>query len=155
MCNSTSGRGFTLLELLVAAAVIALLTAALLPTLALIRESSRSLGCLNHLRQIGLGSMAYASDHRGMAVPSKIEWEMYSASANPTWTGSWNRQWMEQLWEYLPKNGDAATSREIYTCPQARLERVATQWPSTYGANGSVHPFNSCLLYTSDAADDM
>lgn len=127
--------GFSLLELLIAVTIIALLCAALLPTLAMVRESTRSVACINNLRQIGLGSMAYATDHRGMAVPSKIAWEAHSASATPTWAGSWNVDWMEQLWEYLP-----TTSREIYACPQTKPECVATPWPPSTRITSVTNP---------------
>ncbi len=143
MATRSAPAGFSLLELLITVTIVALLAALLLPVLALVRESSRSAVCLNHLRQIGLGDMAYAADHRGMLTPSKIEFETYSASATPTWAGSWNTSWMEQLFPYLAKNSNRADSKEVYTCPQAKLERTAVQWPSTYGANGSVHPFCS------------
>ena len=123
--------------------IISVLVSCLLPTLALVREGTRSIGCINHLRQIGLGDMAYAADNRGLLMPNKIEWETYDASKSPTSAGSWNSPWTELMWDYLPKNGNGSKQREVYTCPQARLVKAITQWPSTYGANGSVHPFCS------------
>jgi len=137
---------FSLLELLVTITIIAVLVSCLLPVLAMMRETARSVGCISQLRQIGLGDLAYAADNRGLLMPNKIEWETYNASLSPTWSGSWNRPWTELMWNYLPKNGNGASQREIYTCPQAKLERMAVQWPSTYGANGSVHPFCSDYL---------
>lgn len=143
MATNSASSAFSLLELLITVTIVALLAALMLPVLALVREGSRSAVCLNNLRQIGLGDMAYAADHRGMMTPSKIEFETYDAGQSPDWAGSWNTSWMEQLFPYMAKNSNRADSKEVYTCPQAKLERKAVQWPSTYGANGSVHPFCS------------
>ena len=60
--NSGTGNGFSLLELLVVAAVIALLAALLLPALNNARGQARRTGCLNNLRQINLSVRMYADD---------------------------------------------------------------------------------------------
>jgi prepilin-type N-terminal cleavage/methylation domain-containing protein/prepilin-type processing-associated H-X9-DG protein len=58
-----SPRGFTLVELLVVVAVIALLAALLLPALSRARGSARSIQCLGQMRQLGLAVHLYAEDH--------------------------------------------------------------------------------------------
>ena len=57
-------HGFTLIELLVVVAIIALLIAILLPTLARARESARRAICSSNLRQIVLGMISYAPGNR-------------------------------------------------------------------------------------------
>jgi prepilin-type N-terminal cleavage/methylation domain-containing protein/prepilin-type processing-associated H-X9-DG protein len=52
-------RAFTLIEILVVVAIIALLTAILLPSLARAREMGRRSSCLSNLHQIGLASLNY------------------------------------------------------------------------------------------------
>lgn len=54
---------FTLVELLVAIAVIAILAALLLPTLAKARERARRARCASNLRQIAMASFMYVDDH--------------------------------------------------------------------------------------------
>ena len=56
---------FSLVELLVAIGIIAVLLALLLPLLGAARESARRAACLGNLRQIGLALGAYADDNRG------------------------------------------------------------------------------------------
>jgi prepilin-type N-terminal cleavage/methylation domain-containing protein/prepilin-type processing-associated H-X9-DG protein len=55
-------KAFSLVELLVVIAVIAILTALLLPALGRARERAKRIGCLNNLKQMSLGSHMFAED---------------------------------------------------------------------------------------------
>src|SRR6266540_5783314 len=61
--SSRNDHGFTLVELLVVIAVIAILAALLLPTLARGKASAKSAVCKSNLRQQGLALIMYVDDY--------------------------------------------------------------------------------------------
>jgi prepilin-type processing-associated H-X9-DG protein/prepilin-type N-terminal cleavage/methylation domain-containing protein len=61
--ENNPSRGFTLLELLLVFAIIAILAALLLPTLQQAQARARRVECLSQLKQIGLGIHMFAHEH--------------------------------------------------------------------------------------------
>ncbi len=61
---------FTLIELLIVVAVIAVLAALLLPALSQAKESARQAMCLSHQKQCYLALQLYADDHSGAILTS-------------------------------------------------------------------------------------
>ncbi len=59
-------RAFSLTELLVVIALIALLVGLSLPALARARAASQRIACQSHLRQIGIAIFSYAADNNGV-----------------------------------------------------------------------------------------
>lgn len=60
---------FTLIELLIVIAIIAILAAILLPALQKARESSKKIKCLSSLKQIGIFTQLYANVYNGNLPP--------------------------------------------------------------------------------------
>src|SRR5512145_2386267 len=72
-------EAFTLIEVLVVVAIIALLLAILLPSMSKARESSRSALCLSNLKQMGLGVLMYAEAHNTI-LPGPVHNPIYHDS---------------------------------------------------------------------------
>jgi prepilin-type N-terminal cleavage/methylation domain-containing protein len=62
-------RAFTLIELLIVIAIIAILAAILLPVLAAAQEKGKRAQCINNLRQVGVASLMYAGDNNDVFIP--------------------------------------------------------------------------------------
>lgn len=61
----TNRRGFTLIELLVVIAIIAVLASLLVPAVQNALVRGRTIHCLMNMRTLGMGTSAYANDHKG------------------------------------------------------------------------------------------
>ena len=61
--SRSTQTAFTLVELLVVVAIIAILAAILFPVFARARENARRASCLSNLKQIGLGFLQYNQDY--------------------------------------------------------------------------------------------
>lgn len=68
------GRGFTLVELLVVVAIIALLLGLAVPALHRAREGAQTAVCASNLRQIGLVCRLYADENRGLGPALGVPW---------------------------------------------------------------------------------
>lgn len=58
-----SRRAFTMIELMVALTIIAILATLLLPLLGVARAAALRMSCASNLRQLGIGTLAYIADH--------------------------------------------------------------------------------------------
>jgi prepilin-type N-terminal cleavage/methylation domain-containing protein/prepilin-type processing-associated H-X9-DG protein len=91
-------RGFTLIELFVVIAIIAILAAILFPVFAKAREKARQITCVSNQKQLGLGFMQYFQDYDDHApffrvVPNQSDW----------WTAAM-MNWKDLIYPYI-KNG--------------------------------------------------
>ena len=134
---------FTLMELLVAVTIVAILASLLLPVIGIVRDSARTAGCASNLRQIGAAGAAYATDNNGLNFPTSMTvytWD--AAAADDGYDLRWSYDFLSDYLLANARNGTAGSSRvrEVYTCPQARSLLKITQWASSYGCNAGVHP---------------
>jgi len=96
-------RAFTLIELLMVIAVIAILTALLLSALHRVKAASQTTTCRNNLRQWGAATQLYAADHEDLLPPEGDSAPTETQLANPGYRG-WYIQLPEQM--NLPRYRD-------------------------------------------------
>ncbi len=75
--------GFTIIELIVAVAVVTLLLGVLVPALRGIKSGSRSAACISNLRQMSVAAQGYALEHS--FFPPAIRYENDGAVTNVSW----------------------------------------------------------------------
>ncbi len=71
--NGKTGRGFTLIEMLVVVGIIAILASLLLPALARAKAKANQTKCLNNIRQLDMALTMYAADHDGEYPARRIQ----------------------------------------------------------------------------------
>ncbi|MHB1157438.1 MAG: DUF1559 family PulG-like putative transporter [Phycisphaerales bacterium] len=111
MCHPRPLHGFTLVELLVVVAIIALLLAILLPGLNKAKEAARGVSCMSKQKQFGLAMNAYAVEYNGWLPQNP-----YGGNRSDYLC------WDAQISNYL--NYDKlrrATQQPVYHCPSGLL----------------------------------
>ncbi len=128
----TTRRAFTLLEVLVVLAIVALVAAILTPSLAKTRRLARRMECMTNLHGMGIGVDGYSSTYNGI-----LPWEGYAEGDRPIrHVGRWedSSQWFNAIPEFagyptysemqekdrlrqnpLPKDGD----KSILVCTES------------------------------------
>lgn len=100
-------RGFTLMELLVALGIIALLAALLLPVVIKAKGKAKRATCLNNLRQINLAVRMYADDFRDKVVAPPGAYTTIEA---------WYR-YKEIVKTYAGQSGGQSRPAKLFSCP--------------------------------------
>ena len=80
--NRPSGLGFTLVEMLLVVAMIALLIAILLPAMSKAKEIARRALCMSNLRQMGNACVAYSRDFNNTTPNSPRQTNVAAGSIN-------------------------------------------------------------------------
>jgi len=116
-------KGFTLVELLIVVAIIAVVASILFPVFFLVRENGRRTTCLSNERQLGMAVLAYVADND---------------DAFPLGNGSGVAGWVAQSYPYVK------TSR-VYQCPDDNTSASGVVGGSvdSYGYNANLTNFQT------------
>ncbi len=96
-------HAFTLIELLVVVAVVALLVAILLPSLAKGREQGRAAVCMSNMRGLGIAVQMYAMNHKGYLVNFGLS-HGGSVDEQETWLNTLRREYRDKLIARCPSD---------------------------------------------------
>jgi prepilin-type N-terminal cleavage/methylation domain-containing protein/prepilin-type processing-associated H-X9-DG protein len=125
--------GFTLTELLVIIAILALVAALLLPALSSAKGRAGRVRCINNLKQINLGVLLYAEDHSG-TLPVLPD-------PNPYPNGVYYF-YKELMKNYVGLNGTSSPNDILFACPADRASSYVPQISSLPIDDYSSYLFN-------------
>ena len=104
--NGRNAEGFTLVEMLVVIAVIAILAALLLPAFSAAKRKAQRIACTNNLRQISLGVRMYSDDSNDA-----------SPSPGGTNIATLYSGYKALMKSYVGVNGASSPRDRLFACP--------------------------------------
>lgn len=143
--HEQTSTGFSLVELLVVVAVVAVLVGVLLPSLASARDAARTVQCSSNQRQLIIAWSMYANDSNDRAMPLAY-WSIEDIGSGPQvfWWGThgttaappdYDRGFIAPYLDSTLRDGS------VFECPNQPWGTYRPQGPSrsitsTYGYNG-------------------
>jgi prepilin-type N-terminal cleavage/methylation domain-containing protein len=138
--NKNAG-GFTLLELLVVVAIVAILASLIGSAIARAKQASQRIVCMNRLKQWGHGTQYYADDHNDKLPKEAVydginTWEMTAfTECQEVWYNSMPRALGVKQAADFSRTPSAQKSfyspvSSIFQCPSARFAPISATYPN-------------------------
>lgn len=96
-----NNKGFSLVELMVAMAIMAILALITWVGISRVRDTATTTACQSNLRSIIIGWQLYCDDHNGFSIPFAID--------------GTETNWRHLLYEYI--GGKSGAPMDVFTCP--------------------------------------
>lgn len=140
-CTQERQRWFTLTELLIVIAILAVLSSLVQTSLKSVFEKTQKIQCASNLKQLGSAAMMYEEDYDGEMVIARKTF----SDAAVAWSGNGLPYYLG-----LPQDIDLTDSTEstVFSCP------VQYGWlplSRTYSENGGIFDSRSALLNRTSA----
>jgi prepilin-type N-terminal cleavage/methylation domain-containing protein/prepilin-type processing-associated H-X9-DG protein len=150
MKNTRKQNGaFTLIELIVVVALVAMLAASLLPALASTKPRAQHVTCTNNLKQVGLAFRTWAIDHSGN-MPMQVSYAMGGDSDDVGFRVLFNTQKTSATggsrgvsMMFLCLSNQLRMPKVLF-CPaeyETSYRQMATTFAGTTGGSAQVVPF--------------
>lgn len=127
-------RGFTLVELLAAIAIIGVLAAIVLPVAGRMRESANQAKCVSNLRTLSAALLLAAGENNGI-LPMAID------QSQPQDQRNWMNKIAATVGPWSPSTlGNGVPNSSVFNCPATKRKGIG-RWPATapcYGVNLSI-----------------
>jgi prepilin-type N-terminal cleavage/methylation domain-containing protein/prepilin-type processing-associated H-X9-DG protein len=131
--NMRRKTAFTLIELLIVIAIIALIAAILFPVFARARENARRASCQSNLKQLALGFAQYVQDS-DERYPQAWDTDLSKAGTSSWQSGLSNSTTEPILWP--AKIFPYVKNRQVYNCPSRKIGTYGL--PSCAGSTQNV-----------------